>query len=244
MSRWKASGIYLLVCAAVATAVLVFMRLVWFPGALFGLTGGSGLLLILVSVDVVLGPLLVLIVYKQGKSSLKFDLAVIALLQLSALGYGLYSVSQARPVYVVFTVDRFDVVTAKDLDPGDLVQVTLPQFKNVPWGRPQFIAVSRPTDIAAANKVLESALQGKDLQMFPQYYTEYSVATTEILKKAQSLESLQKRAPQLIEKFLQGTGRSASSVRFLPVRAPKADGAVLIDATSAEPLQIAAVDPW
>lgn len=244
MSRWKASGIYLLVCAAVATAVLVFMRLLWFPGALFSLTGGSGLLLILVSVDVVLGPLLVLIIYKQGKSSLKFDLAVIALLQLSALGYGLYTVSQARPVYMVFTVDRFDVVTAKDLDPDDLAQVKVAQFKSISWGRPQFIAVSRPADPAAANKVLESALQGKDLQMFPQYYIEYAAATAEILRKAKSLESLQRRAPQLIGKFLQGTGRDASSVRFLPLRAPKADGAVLIDAASAEPLQIAAVDPW
>jgi hypothetical protein len=244
MSRWKASGIYLLVCAAVATAALIFMRLVWFPGALFGLTGGSGLLLILVSVDVVLGPLLVLIVYKQGKSSLKFDLAVIAALQISALAYGLYNVSLARPVYVVFTIDRFDVVTAKDLDPTDLAQVATPQFKTIPWGRPQFISVTSPTDVKAANKVLESALSGKDLQMFPQYYVEYASTKAEVLKRAQPLDAIQKRAPQVIDKFLQGTARTAASVRFLPLRAPKADGAVLIDAASAEPLDIVAVDPW
>ena len=244
MSRWKASGIYLLVCALVACAVLIVMRLVWFPGPLFQLSGGSGLLLILVGVDVVLGPLLVLIVYKQGKSSLRFDLAVIAALQLSALGYGLYTVSLARPVYLVFTVDRFSVVTAKDLDPADLAQVTNEQFKRVSLGRPRYVAVERPADNAAANKVLESALQGKDLQMFPQYYVAYESQKAGVIKRALPIDTIQKRAPAALDEALNSVDREASAVRYLPLQAAKGDGAVLIDATTAAPLQIVPVDPW
>ncbi len=244
MSRWKASGLYLLVCALVACAVLAFMRLVWFPGPLFQLSGGSGLLLILVGVDVVLGPLLVLIVYKQGKSSLRFDLAVIAALQLSALGYGLYTVSLARPVYMVFTVDRFCVVTAKDLDPADLAQATNEQFKRVPWGRPQYVGVARPSDRVAADKVLMSALSGKDLQNFPQYYVDYESLKAEALKRALPLDKIHKRAPAVVDQALSNLGRAASSARYLPLQAAKGDGAVLIDATTAAALQIVPVDPW
>jgi hypothetical protein len=244
MSRWKASGIYLLVCALVALAVLVFMKLVWFPGPLFELTGGNQLLFILVSVDVVLGPLLVLVVYKPGKGSLKFDLAVIAILQLSALGYGLYTVSLARPAYVVFTLDRFDVVTAKDLDPEDLAKVKQPKFDHVPWGRPQFIGVIRPSDPREAEHVLNSALAGKDLQNFPQYYVEYASQAQQALQRAQPIDSIQKRSPDLVDDYLSKANRAASSVRYLPLRAPKQDGAVLVDAVTAEPLVILSIDPW
>jgi hypothetical protein len=192
----------------------------------------------------VLGPLLVLIVYRQGKKSLKFDLAVIALLQLSALAYGLYNISLARPVYVVFTVDRFDVVTAKDLDSKDLSEVRVPEFKHIPWGGPRYIGVQRPTDRAASNKVLMSALEGKDLQMYPQYYVPYSALAAEALKRAQPIEKIRKQAPEILDGYFRKTGRSPDSVRMLPLKAAKQDASVIVDATTAEPLTILMVDPW
>lgn len=45
------------------------------------------------------------------------DLMVVALLQLSALGYGLWTVFVARPVHMVFEYDRFRVVHAIDVAP-------------------------------------------------------------------------------------------------------------------------------
>jgi hypothetical protein len=52
MSRWKASGIH------------------------FEAAGGDRLIFILAAVDVTLGPLITLIIFKAGKKGLKFDLAV------------------------------------------------------------------------------------------------------------------------------------------------------------------------
>ena len=85
MTRWKASGIHLVISIAIAVAAVAAMLGVMYPWEYFQASGGFKLLTILLSVDVVIGPLLTLLVFKSGKPSLKFDLTVIALLQLAAL---------------------------------------------------------------------------------------------------------------------------------------------------------------
>ena len=96
-SRWQAAGTHLLVSIAIAVAVVALMLALWYPGPLFEAAGGTGLLYILVGVDVVLGPLLTLIVFKSGKRGMKFDLAAIGLVQAAALLYGMHVVFLARP---------------------------------------------------------------------------------------------------------------------------------------------------
>jgi len=62
-------------------------------------------------VDVILGPLITLTVFNRSKprSELVRDLTVVGLIQLAALGYGLWTVFVARPVHLVFEYDRFRV---------------------------------------------------------------------------------------------------------------------------------------
>ena len=80
-SRWRASGLHLAISAAVAAGSLALILGLWFPGPLFEAAGGLGLLYLLVGVDVVLGPLLTMIVFKPGKPGLKLDVAVIGTLR-------------------------------------------------------------------------------------------------------------------------------------------------------------------
>jgi hypothetical protein len=244
MSRWKASGVHLLLCAAIAIVVLTLMLVVWYPWPLFEAAGGSRLVFILVGVDVTLGPLITLIIFKSGKRGLKFDLTVIALVQLAALAYGVHTVYLARPVYLVFTIDRFDLVTAKDLDPQDLAQVTRAQFKRPPLGRPHYIAALLPEDSAQRSKILDTSFAGKDLQMYPQYYVAYEPEAPNALKRAKPVNALLKRDADAVQRALSSLGRSAESVRFLPLRAPQRDAAVLLDASSGAPLDIVLVEPW
>jgi hypothetical protein len=98
------------------------MLFVWFPQPYLQAAGGGELFSILVGVDVVLGPLVTLIVFDTKKKYLKLDLAVIAILQFAALGYGLSVILQARPVYVVFAVDRLELVLASDIAPEELAR--------------------------------------------------------------------------------------------------------------------------
>jgi hypothetical protein len=243
MSRWKAAGVHLLLSMAIVGIMVLFMLLVWYPWPLFEAAGGSRLIFILAAVDVTIGPLITLVIFKAGKKGLKFDLSAIALLQLAALGYGIHTVYLARPVYMVFTVDRFDLVLAKDLDPKDLATARA-EFRRLPLGRPRFIGVQEPTDVATRNKLLDSALQGKDVQLYPQYYVDYGTQTTLALARAKPLKVLRERNSQMVDDFLNGEKLQAEQVKFLPLRAPKRDAAVLLDAHSGAPLKMLLIDPW
>jgi hypothetical protein len=64
------------------------MFFVWYPPPYFEVDGGWRILRILAGVDVVVGPLLTLILFKPGKPGLKFDMTCIALMQIGALVYG------------------------------------------------------------------------------------------------------------------------------------------------------------
>ena len=77
---------------ALLAAALVFG--LWYPYPYREISGGRELFFIIVAVDVVMGPLLTFAVFNRKKplKELKRDLGVIVLLQLAALGYGLWTV--------------------------------------------------------------------------------------------------------------------------------------------------------
>src|SRR5689334_2185147 len=145
MNRYKAALIHLGISATIATATLIFMLTVWYPGPFFTAVGGAGLVLILLGVDVTIGPLITLVVFNPVKKSLRMDLTIVALLQLAAFLYGVSVIFEARPVYVAFAVDRFELVRAADLDPEDVKKAKLERFRSLPLLRPEVIAVRRPT---------------------------------------------------------------------------------------------------
>ena len=244
MSRWKASGIHLLLSGLIVGSVLVFMVTVWYRWPLFAVAGGGGLTLILAGVDVTLGPLITLIIFKSGKKGLKFDLSVIALMQFAALAYGVHVVYLARPVYLVFAYDRFELVAAKDIDPQDLAKVTREEFKRLPLGRPGTIAAEPPRDPKVQMDIIMTALQGKDLHLYPQYYVPYAEQVQNALKHAQPVSILTQRDPEAVQRALRSAGRSPESVKYLVLRGRSEDAAVLIDAASGAPLEILRVDPW
>ncbi|HEV8692756.1 MAG TPA: hypothetical protein VGQ93_01000, partial [Lysobacter sp.] len=97
MTRWKASAIHLYLSILVLCTIAAILVWRWYPPGLFHMAQADKLLMLIGGVDVVLGPLLTLIVYKQGKKSLKFDLTVIALMQVGALAFGLHTAWQSRP---------------------------------------------------------------------------------------------------------------------------------------------------
>src|SRR4029078_12975478 len=110
MSRWKAAGIHLSISLLIGLIVGALLFGVWYPPPYFHAAGADQLVLLLVSVDIVLGPLLTLVVFKSGKWGLKFDLTLIAVMQTIALVYGLSVVLRSRPVFLVAAVDRFVLV--------------------------------------------------------------------------------------------------------------------------------------
>jgi hypothetical protein len=170
MSRWRAAGIHLLISTGIAAGVLALMLGVWYGPTLFRAMGGAALALILIGVDVVLGPALTLVVFRSAKRGLKFDLAAIALFQLAALLYGCYVVSLARPAFIVFVKDQFQVATVAELEPQYLAEARYPQYRSPPWAGPELVYGDWPKDHEEQQKLLFAGLAGVDLQHFPRYY--------------------------------------------------------------------------
>jgi hypothetical protein len=208
---------------------------------------GSGLLLILLPVDVVLGPLLTLIVFKSRKKSLKFDLSVIALLQLSALFYGMYVVFIARPAYIVFAVDRYEVVSANEIEPAELKKVTREEFKALPLAGPRLVAAQIPSDPKEKERILFSALAGADIQVFPQHYVPYADQIAEVSVKARPIDELRKKLSEAEKEFVnldKRFGARLSELGYLPVHTRKQDFTAIVDRKNGEIVKYLMVDPW
>ena len=240
-SRWQAAGTHLLICLAVAASVVTLMLAVWYPRPLFEAAGGNDLLFIVLAVDVSVGPLLTLIVFKSGKPGMKFDLAVIGLLQLSALVYGVHIVALARPAFIVFAKDRFELVTPAELAAEELAAAKYPQFRAPPWTGPMLAAADLPTDPAEHKKLIDLSLAGFDVQHFPRYWAPYAERAKEVLAKADTIARLRVTDPdtaKAVDAWLAASGTKEDAVRALLLRTRFAWVAVLVDPKTAQPVKM------
>ena len=239
-SRWQASGLRLAISAALAVAWLALLQGLWFPGPLFGAAGGQGLFYLLLGVDLVLGPLLTLIVFRSGKSGMKFDLVVLGAVQFAALAYALSVVSLARPAFVVFVLDRFELVTAVDLKPDELQAARYEEFRSVPWSGPRLAAADLPTDPAERQHLVELSAAGIDVQHFPRYYVPYAERTKQALARAVTIARLRESDPvtaKAVDAWLGSSGTKEGDVRALLLRTRFAWIAVLVDPQNAQPVK-------
>ena len=115
-SPYRASFIHLLISALLVGNVVAIVFWIWYPKPSFEVAGTFSIIGLLVAVDLVLGPLLTMIIFKQGKPGLKFDLCFIATVQIVALAYGSYVLYIERPAYLVFAIDRIEFVSGKQID--------------------------------------------------------------------------------------------------------------------------------
>jgi hypothetical protein len=241
MSRWKAAGIHLGLSVVVAIGVVLLLYYVWYPQPFFDASGGKFLLMLLVGVDVVLGPLITLIIFDTKKKSLKFDLAIVALIQIAAICYGVYTMYLARPVFVVFSVDHFIVLPANDVEPKMLAQVTRPEFKSLSLTGPKY-AYNVPQLSGTDLQAMSLSLDG----FAPQFYFPYAEKATEAAKAGKPLADLLKRQPQakeMIEAVLKQKGKNAADVVYFPMSAKVMMLTVLLDSKSGAIIAILPLTP-
>ena len=248
MSRWKVGLIHLTISAVIATSVLALMLLVWYPQPLFAAVGGQQVLLILLGVDLSLGPLATLIIFtpKKSRRALVFDLSVIATVQIAALIYGMSVVYHARPVFVVFSKNSFDLVTANMLSDEDIAKAKYPAYRHLPLTGPVYVFSEMPTNIKEQNEVVLSAFSGKDLPQFPQYYMPYSEHKAAVGLAAKSMADLKKLNPgdsAQIDGTIRNSGRPEIDVGYLPLRAKYQNQAILVGKSDGEVLAVLPLQP-
>jgi hypothetical protein len=114
--RLRASLVHLAVSAAIASTAALLVFLLWYPSPLQAAMGATSFFLLILAVDVILGPLLTFAVFNRAKKSLKFDLGVIVAVQIAALAYGMFTIYQGKPAFVTFNDSRFEIIRVTDLD--------------------------------------------------------------------------------------------------------------------------------
>lgn len=240
--RFKALIIHFLGSVAVGLGALGLVFGLWYPPPLHLALGVSTIILLLLLVDMALGPLLTLLVYKPGKQSLKFDLAVIVALQLTALFYGLWTVAQGRPTWLVFNVDRFDVVQAVDIDTRRLNEA-LPRYQVPAWSGPQWVAALRPSDIERRNEILFEAVQGgSDIAQRPELYRDLVLVAEQMQARARTLSSLSQFNDSALVADILASWPKATG--WLPLMARVQPMVVLLTGDNTTVLAIVPLRPW
>lgn len=137
-NRWHAFGIHLLISLVIFIAMCLIIVLFWYPGMLFATEGGWQGVRLIAGIDFVIGPTLTLIVYNKAKKELKYDLAIIGLLQAICITYGMYVVHNSRPAVIAYADGVFYTIPllrfesrGLDISDFDLLNNKLPIKVNV-----------------------------------------------------------------------------------------------------------------
>ncbi len=222
-----AAGVHFGLSVLVASAAALLVWGVWYPHPFDQLSGGRELFLLVVAVDVVCGPVLTLVVYDRlkPKTELIRDLSLIGVIQLSALGYGLWTVAEARPLFLVHEVERFRVIAKADYlgaDVGGSIAALPAGMRPSLLGGPVLVGARAPKDPKTRNEVLMEALGGgRDFVQRPEYYVPYDEAyglqaTARARPLKLFLERFPSRQPEL-EAILDEQGLTLEAALFLPV---------------------------
>lgn len=240
--RIKAFLIHGLISISIALLVIGLVFFIWYPAPLAKAVGVTHIFLMMLAIDVILGPLLTLLVFKEGKKTLFFDLTIIVILQVSALSYGLWTISQGRPVWLVFNVDRFDNVRVNEIDNRNITKAQQ-QYQNPSWFYPQWVSASAPKNVEENNKItFESVFSGIDIAQRPNLYSPLSNQTNRLQQKAIHLKELYKYNDKSLVKstlsiYPQATG-------YVPLKANAVDMTVLINKEKGEVVKIVDLRPW
>jgi hypothetical protein len=221
--RWAAGHLAISAAVVALAALLVFG--VWYPSPWRQLLGVAGVFGLVVGVDLVCGPLLTLVLASPKKSRRErwVDLSLVGAIQLIALAYGLWSVFGARPVALVFEVDRLSIVSANEVQTEQL-SAAPEGLRALPWAGVKLAGARGPSSSAEYLESLDMSLQGVTPAMRPGWWVPYDTVRPAVLSKAKPLAELVKARPQqaaLLESAATKSGLPIETLRYLPLTSSK-----------------------
>ena len=245
--KFVATAIHFLVTLGLAACAAALIFLVWFPDPFQTMIGGTELFMLVVGCDLALGPLISLVIYNSRKSrrELVTDYAVVGTVQVAALIYGVFILAGTRPVYVAFSVDRLEVVTARDITDKELAAARDPAYATLPYTGPRFVGIEVPP--ADHNDALDQSLSGNEEHMRPKFFVPYARLLPNIREGAKTLAELEKRLPAskpLLDAALQDIHIPAERIRWLPVHHRQGFWTALIDIDDGKPVAYVNLDPY
>ena len=244
MSRFRAFLVHLLISVLVVGSFLAVTFFIWYPEPYFEADGAYHVVAVLAGVDVVLGPLLTLIVFKSGKPRLKLDLGIIAAIQLSAFLYGAGTIFTERPAYVVFVLDKFNTVPASKVDRDKIHDSDL-EFRL--FSSPKLVYTKFPHDYSAVMKIVNDVFNGGKLILYrSDLYTPIAKGSDRILRAAKPFsrltdkEDIRKQLETRASRFYKG---DPESLKYLPLVGKNKVMTMLLDPKTGAPVGFLDVKP-
>jgi hypothetical protein len=241
-SPWRdrvyAASIHLGLSFLVAAAAAGLVFGLWYPYPYREVSGGRDLFLILIAVDVILGPLITFAIFNKAKSraALMLDFSVIGALQVAALAYGLATVFEVRPVHLVFEYSRFRVVHAVELA-DDVREKTPIGIDPLPVAGPTLLSLRPFKDGNEQMEVTLQAIEGLEPATRPGLWQPYALAKSDVLKAGRAIGELKTRFPghiELIDRRVKSSGRPQEALVYVPMIGRQQFWTVLVDAATAE----------
>ncbi len=190
MTRLSAFGIHFGISLLIFAALSAVILLAWYPGFFFELDGGWEGLRIILGVDLVLGPMLTLIVYKAGKPGLKTDLTLIGIFQMLCLAGGMYVVWSERPIAMVYVDGHFYSMSA---DSYEEASVPVPDLSQFPGPNPKRLIVELPEDVNTLSELRGNAFRsGSSMRVLTDLYAPFDESQL-VLKDAYPLKNIIER---------------------------------------------------
>jgi len=233
--------ITLLVLAMIAYAMLSW----WMPVPYMSAEGGWTAVLIFSLVVIVVGPLLTLLLFKPAKKGLLLDLVLVGIFQITAIVFGTYTLYEKRPVFLVFAVDRFVLVSKGDIDTSQLQpEVLLPDFNQQPiavYARP-------PESKEKQSQLLLEVMAGKpDLEFRAEYYEQMNSNISDVVAHSIDADRFGDNktvAGNLIHDFVKKHCSTVEKCAYLPLVGKKKEILLVLNREDGKVVGTVDVDPW
>lgn len=222
----------------IVSLYLVFY--IWYPSDLTFATGVLPIYGILLFVDFILGPALTLIIYKKDKIKMYIDITIIVILQVSAFLYGLYTLEQGRPAWLVFVIDDIEIVSKSDIKKSE--DLGNENFKIGFFEKPIWVAAEYSSNLKIAQQQKEDEMfKGISLAQRPETFVLIDKKKQAIIKKLKPLNELENFNSAI--QIVNIVNKYGAVKGWLPVKASNLDMVALFD-KNGKPLKIVNLRPW
>ena len=223
--RLKAFSLHLLSSATVLTLILGCLYFGWYRWPGWYLTDVTRVVLVMVCVDVVLGPTLTLIIANQKKSrrELARDIGIIVAVQLCALGYGSVSLWNGRPLYYAFSESVLQMVQDYDIDAKEaqLGREQNPTLAPHWYSLPRWVWAPLPQDPDERGKIVSAAVSGgDDVISMPRYFKPWEAGVASLrsqLKKVDDVAYFAKSEKKRLKDKMKAAGMADDQLNTMPL---------------------------
>ena len=243
-NKLKAFSIHLLLSLILVSVLMGLVIYFWFPLDYLGITSFKDIALLIIAIDLVLGPVLTFIVFNPKKKSLKFDLAAIVAFQFIAMTYGVYALYQTHPLFVTYKQGVFNLVNANEITPEN---AKYNEFKISKLSSAKLAFTKLPDNPKEKLEIMMGVdFKGEpDIDRRAEFYEPYENHLDTILAnsldavKLFSGDKLDEPRKNFLTKY-----KEMDSFAFLPLQGSGNAAIIVLDKKTAKPVTTIHTNPW